>query len=120
MADSREHARRIALARHVLALACERRGIELPVSWLAVEALDGGSREAPAIAWEALRQAPRDRVSQAVARAVARAVENGAQPAGHDGGASVHSAAALALGGLGHASEAAYEEALRVWREAVE
>jgi len=68
----------VALCRLLLAALRERAGVELPASLLAVEALDGGAAEAPALAWAALHEAPAGPPHE-VARAVARAAEHGAR-----------------------------------------
>lgn len=75
---SEDAARCVALCRLLLDVLRARAGVELPASLLAVEALDGGAAEAPALAWAALREAPAG-APHAVARAVARAAEHGAR-----------------------------------------
>lgn len=96
----------VALARLLLDQLRARRSTKLPASLLAVEALDGGARDAPALAWSALHSAP-DGAAQVVARAVARLVEHGVRPT--IGRGPVRGDAMQALHALGVEQHAAYD-----------
>lgn len=102
----------VALARLLLEELLARTGVELPASALAVEALDGGDRGAPALAWSALHEAP-DGAGRVVARAVARLVEHGIRPV--IGSGAVRGDAIQALQALGVGWRESYDVALKTW-----
>jgi hypothetical protein len=105
----------VALAQHLLDELRPRRGVQLPASVLAVEALDGGARDAPALAWSALHHVG-DGPERVEARAVARLVEHGIRPT--IGSGPVRGDAAQAVSALGFDQRAAYEAVHEVWNRA--